>query len=52
VMNVIGILIGLYWTCRLLFNITIFIILILPIHEHQRSFHPLLSSSISFFNGL
>ena len=33
-------------------KVTIFSILILPIHEHGRSFHLLRSSSISFFRDL
>jgi hypothetical protein len=34
------------------FSVAIFTILILPIHEHGRSFHLLMSSSISLFSGL
>jgi len=33
-------------------NMTIFKILILPMHDHERSFHLLRSSSISFFRDL
>jgi hypothetical protein len=32
-------------------SIAIFIILILPIHKHRKSFHLLVSSSISFFSN-
>jgi hypothetical protein len=33
-------------------SVAIFTMLILPIHEQERSFHLLLSSSISLFSGL
>jgi hypothetical protein len=52
VQNVIGILIGIVLNMYIAFgNIAIFIMLILPIHEHRSSFH-LLMSSISLFSGL
>jgi hypothetical protein len=52
-MNVIGILMGIALNMLITFgSIAIFTMLILPIHEHGRSFYLLLSSSISFFNDL
>jgi hypothetical protein len=42
----------LYWICRSFSKMAIFTILILPIHEHRRSFHLLRFSSISFFRDL
>ena len=42
-----------HWICRLLVKkMVIFTILILPNHEHERSFHILRSSSISFLRHL
>jgi hypothetical protein len=41
-----------FWWGLLLVVIVIFITLILPIHEHGRSFHLMMSSSVSFLNGL
>jgi hypothetical protein len=49
---------GFYWICKFncrlnaLSSIVIFTLLILPVHEHTRSFHLLVSSSISFLQGL
>lgn len=39
---------GLYWDCRLLLMGVIWVVSILLTHEHRRSFHLLLSSSIIF----
>jgi hypothetical protein len=51
--NDIGILMGIALNLGIVFHsIAIFTILILPIYEHGRSFHLLLSSSISFFKVL
>jgi hypothetical protein len=53
VMNVNGILMETALNVLIAFcNITIITMLILPIHEHGRSFHFLQFSSISFFDGL
>jgi hypothetical protein len=38
-MNVIGILWELHRTCKLLLEVKPFLLLILPIHEHGRSFY-------------
>jgi hypothetical protein len=49
----IGILMGIALNLQIAFGrIAIFTILILPIHEHGRSFHLLRSASISFFRDL
>jgi hypothetical protein len=41
------------WICRLLsVTVVIFSVFNLPIHEHERSFHLLLSSSICFYKAL
>ena len=51
--NWIGILMGIAVNLYIAFaKIDIFIILILPIQEHGRSFHFLISSSVSFFKDL
>jgi hypothetical protein len=51
VKNVIGIFVGIALKLEVVFgNIDIFIISILLIHEHGRSFHLLVFSSISFFS--
>jgi hypothetical protein len=50
VKNFIGILMGIALSLSIAFDkMAIFTILILPIHEHWRSFHLLRSSSVSFF---
>jgi hypothetical protein len=51
VQNVVGILIGIVTNMCIVFgSMAIFTMLILPTHEHGRSFH-LLSSSISLFSS-
>jgi hypothetical protein len=53
VKNVIGILIGIALNIYIDFGIlAIFTMLILPICEHGRKFHPLMSSLISLFSDL
>jgi hypothetical protein len=53
VQNVIGRLIGIVLNIQFAFgSMTICIVLILPVHEHGRSFHLLMSSLISVFSGL
>jgi hypothetical protein len=53
VKNYIGILMGNPLNQQIAFGkMTIFIMLILPIHEHGRSFQLLISSFISFFKNL
>jgi hypothetical protein len=53
VMNAIGILMGSALNLWIAFgSISIFTMLILPIHNYRRSFHFLKSAWISFFNGL
>jgi hypothetical protein len=51
-MNVIGILMGIALNMYIAFGSSHLTMLILPIHEHGRSFHLLYSSLISFFSGL
>jgi hypothetical protein len=52
-MNVIDILIGIALNMKVAVgSIAIFIMLILPIHDHGKSLLLLKSSSISFFRGL
>jgi hypothetical protein len=51
--NVTGILIGIAFNMQIGFgSLAISTMLILPIHEHGRSFHLLISSLISPFSGL
>jgi hypothetical protein len=53
VMKPIGILMGISLNMYIAFgSVAIFTMLILPIHEHGRSFQLLLLSLISFFGGL
>jgi hypothetical protein len=48
---VIGILMGIALNICYIGSNAIFMVLILPIHKHGRSFHLLMSSSISFFSN-
>jgi hypothetical protein len=53
VQNVVAILIGIALNMQIAFGSTvIFTMLSLPIHEHGRSFHLLISSLISLFSVL
>jgi lipopolysaccharide export LptBFGC system permease protein LptF len=53
VQNVIRILTGIASNMQIPFgSMVIFTMLILPVHEHGRSFHLLMSPSISFLSGL